>query len=153
MKWCPSAKGWRMWLGKANLECSERLQWICHSSKFRLCWEDLVGIGCWSRPYCTMRGVPCYDWSAQDATKEHLDRIYTQNEGEHFNHNMERFSWYNRDEISIQCLRALPNKDVIFKNDIYSLKLEAVRCILTSNRVCTTSERTLEWTSTSSFRY
>ena len=47
-----------------NLECNERLQWIHHSLKFRLCWEELVGIGCWCRPYCTMRGVPCYDWSA-----------------------------------------------------------------------------------------
>ena len=63
----------------------------------------------------------------EDATKEHLDRIYIQNEEGHFHHNMERLSWYNTDEISIQCLRALPNKDGILKNDIF---IEAVRCIL-----------------------
>jgi len=40
---------------------------------------------------------------------------------------MERLSWYNTDEISTQCLRALPNKDGILKNDIF---IEAVRCIL-----------------------
>ena len=40
---------------------------------------------------------------------------------------MERLSWYNTDEISIQCLRALPNRDGVLKNDIF---IEAVRCIL-----------------------
>ena len=40
---------------------------------------------------------------------------------------MERFSWYNKDEISVQCLHALPNGDGILKNDIF---IEAVRCIL-----------------------
>jgi len=40
---------------------------------------------------------------------------------------MERLSWYNTDEISIQCLRDLPNRDGIFKNDIF---IEAIRCIL-----------------------
>jgi len=40
---------------------------------------------------------------------------------------MERLSWYNTDEISTQCLRALPNRDRILKNDIF---IEAVRCIL-----------------------
>ena len=63
----------------------------------------------------------------EDATKEHLDRIFIQNEDGNFHHNMERLSWYNTDEISIQCLRALPNKDRILKNDIF---IEAVRCIL-----------------------
>ena len=42
-------------------------------------------------------------------------------------HNMVRLSWYNTDEISIQCLLALPNRDGILKNDIF---IEAVRCIL-----------------------
>jgi len=63
----------------------------------------------------------------EDATKEHIDRIYTQNEEGHFNYNMERLSWYNTDEISMQCLRALPNRDGMFKNDIF---IEAVRRIL-----------------------
>ena len=58
--------------------------------------------------------------------KEHLDRIYTQNEEGHINHNMERLSWYNTDEISIQCLRALPKRRNS-KNDVF---IEAVRCIL-----------------------
>jgi len=40
---------------------------------------------------------------------------------------MERLSCYNTDEISTQCLRALPNKDGILKNDVF---IEAVRCIL-----------------------
>ena len=40
---------------------------------------------------------------------------------------MERLSWYNTDEINIQCLRALPNREGILKNDIF---IEAVRCIL-----------------------
>ncbi len=40
---------------------------------------------------------------------------------------MERLSWYNMDEISIQCLRALPNRDGILKNDIF---IEADSCIL-----------------------
>ena len=40
---------------------------------------------------------------------------------------MERLSWYNTDEISIQCLRALPNRDGTLKYDIF---IEAVRCIL-----------------------
>ena len=40
---------------------------------------------------------------------------------------MERFSWYKMDQISIQCLRSLPNRDGIFKNDIF---IEAVFCIL-----------------------
>ena len=40
---------------------------------------------------------------------------------------MERLSWYNTDEISIQCLRALPNRDGVLKNDVF---IEAVRCIL-----------------------
>jgi len=40
---------------------------------------------------------------------------------------MERLSLYNTDEISIQCLRALPNRDGILKNDVL---IEAVRCIL-----------------------
>ena len=39
--------------------------------------------------------------------KEHLDRIYIQNEEGRFHHNTERLSWYNTDEISIQCLRAV----------------------------------------------
>ena len=69
----------------------------------------------------------CLSKDLEDATKEHLDRIYTQNEEGHFNHNMERLSWYNTDEISTQCLRALPNRDGISKNDIF---IEAVRCIL-----------------------
>ena len=51
----------------------------------------------------------------------------TQNEEGHFNHNMERLSWYNADEISTQCLRALPNRDGISKYDVF---IEAVRCIL-----------------------
>jgi len=42
----------------------------------------------------------CLSKDLEDATKEHLDRIYTQNEEEHFNHNMERLSRYNTDEIS-----------------------------------------------------
>jgi len=42
-------------------------------------------------------------------------------------HNMGRLSWYNTDEISAQCLRALPNRNGILKNDIF---IEAVRCIL-----------------------
>jgi len=69
----------------------------------------------------------CLSKDLEDATKEHLDRIYTQNEEGHFNHNMERLSWYNTDEISTQCLRALPNRDGILKNDVF---IEAVRCIL-----------------------
>ncbi len=69
----------------------------------------------------------CLSKDLDDASKEHLDRIYTQNEGENFHHNMERLSWYNTDEISIRCLRALPNRDGILKNDIF---IEAVRCIL-----------------------
>ena len=40
---------------------------------------------------------------------------------------MERISWYNTNEISIKCLRALPNRDGILKNRIF---IEAVRCIL-----------------------
>jgi len=40
---------------------------------------------------------------------------------------MDRLSWYNTDEISTQCLRALPNRDGILKNDIF---IEAVHCIL-----------------------
>jgi len=40
---------------------------------------------------------------------------------------MERLSWYNTDEISIQCLRSLPDRNEILKNDIF---VEAVRCIL-----------------------
>jgi len=40
---------------------------------------------------------------------------------------MERLSWYNTDEISIQCLQALPNRDGILKNDVF---IEAVRYIL-----------------------
>jgi len=39
----------------------------------------------------------------------------------------QRLSWYNADEIGIQCLRALPNRDKILNNDIF---IEAVRCIL-----------------------
>jgi len=61
----------------------------------------------------------CLSKDLEDATKEHLDRIYTQNEEGHFNNNIERLSWYNTDEISIQCLRALPNRDGILKNDIF----------------------------------
>jgi len=57
----------------------------------------------------------CLSTDLEDATKEHLDRIYTQNEEGHFNHNMERLSWYNTDEISIQCLRALPKQRRNFK--------------------------------------
>ena len=63
----------------------------------------------------------------EDATKEHLDLIYTQNEEMYFNHNMEHLSWYNIDEISIQCLRALPNRDGVLKNDVF---IEAFCCIL-----------------------
>jgi len=62
----------------------------------------------------------------EDATKEHLDLIYTQNKEGCFSHNMERFSWYNTDETSIQCLRALPKRRNS-KNDVF---IEAVRCIL-----------------------
>jgi len=40
---------------------------------------------------------------------------------------MERLSWYNTDEISIQCLRVLPYGDGILRNDVF---IEAVRCIL-----------------------
>ena len=69
----------------------------------------------------------CLSKDLEDATKEHLDRVYILNEDGHFHHNMERLSWYNTDEISIQCLRALPNRDGILKNDIF---IEAVRCIL-----------------------
>jgi len=60
-------------------------------------------------------------------TKKHLDLIYTQNEEGCFNHIMERLSWYNTNEISIQCLRAPPNRDGLFKNDVF---IEAVRYIL-----------------------
>ena len=100
---------------------------ICHSWKLHLCWEEPVGIGCWSRPYCTMRSVPCYDWSAlpRSGCRSDLDALSLR--PEHFNHNMERLSWYNTDEISTQCLRALPNKDGILKNDFF---IVAVRCIL-----------------------
>jgi len=69
----------------------------------------------------------CLSKDLDGGTEEHLDRIYTQNEEGHFNHNMKRVSWYNTDGISIQCLRALPNRDGILKNDIF---IEAVRCIL-----------------------
>ncbi len=69
----------------------------------------------------------CLSKDLEDATKEHLDRIYIQNEDGKFHHNMERLSCYNTDEISIQCLRALPNRDGILKNDIF---IEAARCIL-----------------------
>jgi len=65
----------------------------------------------------------CLSKDLEDATKEHIDLIYTQNEEGCFNHNMERLSWYNTDEI----LRALPNRDGILKNDVF---IEAVRCIL-----------------------
>ncbi len=40
---------------------------------------------------------------------------------------MECLSWYNTDEISIQCLRVLPNRDGILKKNIF---IEVVRCIL-----------------------
>jgi len=63
----------------------------------------------------------------EGGTKEHLDLMYTQNEEGCFNHNMERLSWFNTDEISIQCLRALPNRDGILKNDVF---IEAVPWIL-----------------------
>ena len=69
----------------------------------------------------------CLSEDLEDAAKEHLDRIYIQNQDENFHHNMERLSWYNTDEISIQCLRALPNRDGILKNDLF---IEAVRCII-----------------------
>jgi len=52
----------------------------------------------------------CLSKDLKNAAKEHLDRIYVQNEDENFHHNMERLSKYNTDEISIQCLRALPNR-------------------------------------------
>ena len=41
----------------------------------------------------------CLSKDLEDATKERLDRIYTHNEEGHFNHNMERLSWYDTDEI------------------------------------------------------
>ena len=44
---------------------------------------------------------------------------------------MERLSWYITDEVSIQCLRALSNRDEIRKNDIF---IEAFRCILSLSR-------------------
>jgi len=69
----------------------------------------------------------CLSKDLKDAAKEHLDRIYIQNEDENFHHDMERLSCYNTDEISIQCLRALPNRDGILKNDIF---IEAVHCLL-----------------------
>ena len=37
----------------------------------------------------------CLSKDLEDATKEHLDLIYTQNEEGCFNHNMERLSWHN----------------------------------------------------------
>jgi len=40
---------------------------------------------------------------------------------------MERLSWYSTDEISVQCLRALPNRNGILKNEVF---IEAVHCIL-----------------------
>jgi len=69
----------------------------------------------------------CLSKDLEDATKENLDRIYIQNEDGNFHHNMERLSWYNTYEISIHCLRALPNRDGILKNGIF---IEAVRYIL-----------------------
>jgi len=69
----------------------------------------------------------CLSKDLEDMAKTQLDLIYTQNEVVCFNHAMERLSWYNTDEISIQCLRALPNRDGILKNDVF---VEAVRCIL-----------------------
>jgi len=61
----------------------------------------------------------CLSKDLEDATKEHRDRIYIQNEKGCFNYNMEFLSWYNTDEISIRCLRALPKRDGILKNDIF----------------------------------
>ena len=69
----------------------------------------------------------CLSKDLEDATKEHLDLVYTKTEEGCFNHKMERLSWYNTDEISIQCLRALPDRDGILKNDVF---IEAARCIL-----------------------
>ena len=71
----------------------------------------------------------CLSKDLEDATKEHLNRIYIQNEDGYFHHNMERLSWYNTDEVSIQCLRALSNREGVLKNNIF---IEAVRCILGS---------------------
>jgi len=69
----------------------------------------------------------CLSKDLDVVTKENLDRIFIQKENGNFHHNMERLSWYNTDEISTECLRALPNGDGILKNDIF---IEAVRCIL-----------------------
>jgi len=55
----------------------------------------------------------CLSKDLEDMTREHLNLMCTCNEGGYFNHNMERLSWYNTDEISTKCFRALPNKDGI----------------------------------------
>jgi len=39
----------------------------------------------------------CLSKDLEDATKEHLDRIYIQNEDGLFHHNMECLSWYSTD--------------------------------------------------------
>ena len=69
----------------------------------------------------------CFSKHLEDMAKEHLDLTSIQNEEGYFNHNMESLSWYSADEISIQCLRTLPNRDEILKNGVF---IEAVRCIL-----------------------
>ncbi len=69
----------------------------------------------------------CLSKDLEDATKAHLDRIYIQNEDGYFHYNIEHLSCYDTDEVSIQCLRALPNRGGVLKNNIF---IETVRCIL-----------------------
>jgi len=40
---------------------NERLRWIRHSSKLRLCWVELGDIECWSDTCCTRKDALCYD--------------------------------------------------------------------------------------------